>query len=273
MAFGDEIVFTLFTNDAGLAARADAAGIDRVGVDLERIGKAERQAGLGCRLSDHRPSDLVSLAGALERARLFARTNPPHPGLKEEVGHCLALGASVLMLPMFETPAHAESFVEMVGGRAEVVLLVETPEAARRLPDIVRVGGVAEIHVGLNDLALGLGAGSHFEVLASDLVDRLSSVTREAGLPFGVGGVGRLGDDRLPVPADLVYAQYPRLGAMRALVSRVFLGPEPIEVDLVTEVRRTRDRLTFWSMQPPAALEAARDRLRAAPRLRPTVQV
>ena len=46
MSVGDDVVLTLWTNDPALARRADDAGIDRVGIDLDRLGKAERQQGL-----------------------------------------------------------------------------------------------------------------------------------------------------------------------------------------------------------------------------------
>ena len=45
MSFGDEFRLTLITNDPGLAAKADHIGINRIGLDLEQLGKAERQEG------------------------------------------------------------------------------------------------------------------------------------------------------------------------------------------------------------------------------------
>ena len=74
-------------------------------------------------------------------------------------------------------------------------------------------------------------------------------------MPLGIGGIGRLADAGLPVAPDLVYAQYPRLGATAALVSRSFLaGP----CDLALEVRRSRERLAWWA--GPAAEGAGRRR-------------
>src|SRR5512139_1851864 len=96
----DGFVLTLWTADAGLARRADAAGVERVGVDLERIGKADRQRGLGTWISPHRTEDLDALGAALERAELFARVNPLHPGSGREVAEVVGRGARVLMLPM-----------------------------------------------------------------------------------------------------------------------------------------------------------------------------
>src|SRR5436309_956040 len=88
-ASADDFVLTLWTDDASVAARADAAGVDRIGVDLERRGKAERQRGLGTWISPHTLGDLPAVAAALDRARLFARINPWGPGSEVEVEEVL----------------------------------------------------------------------------------------------------------------------------------------------------------------------------------------
>lgn len=262
MSIGEDFLLTLFTNDPGLAARADAGGIQRIGLDLERLGKNERQGSMNTWISDHDPSHLPHIRAQLQRADLFVRTNPPHTGLGAEIDAYLAEGARVLMLPMFAAACEAKRFVDLVAGRARVVLLVETPAAAARLHQIVKVPGVDEIHFGLNDLRLGMKLRSHFELLSSDLVDCMARTVREAGIPLGVGGVGRLGDLALPIPSDLVYAQFPRLGATRALVSRVFFAPDPAAINVGAEVARLRARLDHWERQPVAALHGARDQLR-----------
>ena len=40
--FGEEFRLTLITNDVQLAATADQAGVNRVGIDLEYLGKSEQ---------------------------------------------------------------------------------------------------------------------------------------------------------------------------------------------------------------------------------------
>ena len=39
MSYASEFVLTLFTNDAALATAADQAGVERIGIDMEQIGK------------------------------------------------------------------------------------------------------------------------------------------------------------------------------------------------------------------------------------------
>jgi hypothetical protein len=89
-----------------------------------------------------------------------------------------------------------------------------------------------------------------------------SRQVRDAGLRFGFGGLARAGDDALPVPPDMVYAQYARLGASTAWLARSFFaGGQPL--DIAAEIATLRARLAFWTAQPDADLAAMRDRLAA----------
>jgi hypothetical protein len=159
------------------------------------------------------------------------------------------------MLPMAAAPEEVGRFVSLVAARALVVLLVERREALECLPDLVAVDGVDEVHVGLNDLALSLGMRNRWTLVASDLVAEAAACVRAAGLPFGFGGIGRARDDTLPIPSDLVYAEYARVGATRALVSRSFGAPG--DRMLVRHVRRARSRLAEWQAATPGELAVA----------------
>ena len=251
---GDHFVLTLWTNDPQAARVAGLAGIDRIGIDLDRLGKAERQAGLGTWVSPHTIEDLEQLRPAIARAELFVRTNPLHDGTADEVECVLAAGASVLMLPMFRGAGELARYVEIVRGRAWVVGLVETAEAVAEIEAVAAVPGLDELHVGINDLALSLGLPNRFLVLLAPELERVAQVVAAAGLRFGVGGIGRAADTGLPIAPDLIYAQYPRLGATGALISRSFLVTD---CDVVAEVRRARERLAWWAERPRSELDAA----------------
>jgi hypothetical protein len=224
-------------------------------VDLERIGKLERQRGRGTWISPHVEDDLDRLREVLRHARLFARVNPLHADSKREVESVLARGAEVVMLPMTMDADQARRFVALVGGGATAVLLVEHADALRRLPEIVQVEGVDEVHLGLNDLALSLGLPNRWLVLAGELAAEAGATVRGAGRRFGLGGIGRPGDEGLPVPSDLVYAEYARTGATGALISRSFFNGG--HTSLAADVTRAREALARWYDRPQAELAAA----------------
>jgi hypothetical protein len=237
------------------ARAADAAGIDRVGIDLERLGKVERQHGRGTWVSDHVEDDLDRIRDVLRRAQLFARVNPIHDGSRREIDSVLARGVDVVMLPMTTDAEQAQRLVDAVSGRATVVVLVEHADAIGRLPEIVAVDGVDEVHVGLNDLALSLGLANRWLVLAGDLAAEAGIVVRGAGRRFGLGGIGRADDDSLPVPSDLVYAEYARTGATAALISRSFFNR--CGDTLARDVGRAREALAAWFARPAGEVAAA----------------
>ena len=256
----DTFVLTLWTNDPELARRADAAHVDRIGVDLERNGKAERQEGRGTWISPHCEEDLDVVGAALSHAELFARVNPMHPGSACEVERALARGARVLMLPMVESAEQARGFVEIVDGSATVVALVEPREGVARLPEIVAVDGVDEVHLGINDLALSMGVRNRWLALDGDLAIVAGRVVRAAGKRFGLGAVGRPGDRGLPVPVELVYAECARAGATAALLARSFFR-DGLNGDLETAIARLRRELAACTKLDEAELAAAHRRL------------
>lgn len=253
-------MLTLWTDDPLLAAEADGAGIDRIGPDFERLDKKRRQRGLDLRISAHRAEQLPAVRAALSHAQLFARTNPVHAGSAAELEGYLAAGIEVLMLPMFTSSDEVARFAELVAGRARVVLLLEQAAAFEQLDAILALDGVDEVHLGLNDLALSVGAPNRFGLLVTPLLDDIAASVLDAGLPLGIGGIGRLGDTSVPVAPDLVYAQHARLGSSAALIARSFLGPG---IDLAAEVRRTRERLAYWRTCEPGEIDAATAALRA----------
>ena len=263
MSFGSDFILTLFTDDPELAARADAAGVDRIGPDLEIVGKRRRQGHLNTLISEHTIADLAAIRPCLTNAALFVRTNPIHPGSSDEIERVIAEGAAVVMLPMFTTPEEAATFLRLVRGRARTVLLLETAQAVARIDEFITLGGFDEMHIGLTDLYLSSGLRNPFEVLCSDTLETVCAKLRTARIRFGMAGIGRAGDTNLPIGSDLVYPQYPRLSASGALLSRVFFAPNG-DFDLAREVAGARARLDHFAALPAEVLAGARAELRNA---------
>lgn len=267
MGTATHLRLTLWSTDPTLIGAADAAGVECIGVDLERLGKDQRQSGLGLWLSPHSETDLAFIAPLLRHARLFARCNPPHPGLPDEIERLLAAGVQALMLPAFRHAGQLHDVLDTVAGRARVIPLIELPEALSDVPAIAALCDSGEVHFGLNDLALGLGLRNRFEALLLPEVERACATLRAAGVRVGIGGIAAPGHAGLPVPADLVYARIAALGGCGALLARSFVADLPSEPTararaLTVRIEMARERFAGWTHAGAAAHARAASALR-----------
>lgn len=249
------------TNEPALAARCDAMPGMRIFVDLERNGKAERQAGRNTFISAHQMEDIAPVKAVLRHAPLMVRVNPLHDGTVAEVNAVLAAGADLLMLPMFRTAAELARFSRIVAGRCPLVPLLETHEALSSIADWVATPGLREVFVGLNDLHLSLGCAFMFEPLAQGHLDRVAALVHRQGLRFGFGGIARLDEGLLP--GRDVLAEHLRLGSQAVILSRTFRDastPEPLDAQ-IGALRATESALALRSS---AQVEGDRQRIHAA---------
>lgn len=251
-------VLTLWTDQPELARAADAAGVDRIGPDLERLGKRERQRDPAYWISPHREEALPALREAVTRGDLFARANPPHDAWDDEAERLIGAGVDVVMLPAFRSAEHVRAAFRAVRGRVRLVPLLETVEALAAVEQIAAIEELREVHFGLNDLALGFGLRNRFAVLRHPELERAAGVLAARGIRVGVGGIGRAHDDGLPIPSDLIYAQYARLGATGALIARSFFRGLPDRPGaLAGAVTEAREQLAGWFQSDPARLDEA----------------
>lgn len=242
-----EFSLTLLSTDPGWIAAADAAGVRRIGVDIERRGKAQRQAHVpDARINTHDLADLAVVTAVARHAVPFARLNPWHDDSPAEIDRALGHGARCLMLPYFHGLDEVRRFVEAVAARAEIVLLLETPAAMARLHEISAIEGVAEIMVGLNDMHIGLRLANPMEVATSDLLRHIAELTRAAGLRFGFGGIAPPCLAGLPVSPDLLIARYAQLQATSAWISRSFVGALSGPHELADALAAWRARYRYW---------------------------
>ena len=248
------------TNDPAFARRCDDLGGFRLFVDLERMGKAERQAGRSTFISVHALEDVGRIKSVLRNSPLMVRVNPLHSGTAGEVDAVLGEGADLVMLPMFRNASEVSQFVSVVDSRAPVVLLLETAAALESLDTWIGTPGLAEVYVGLNDLHLSLGCRFMFEPLAQGLVGRVAAAAKAMRLRFGFGGIARMDEGHLP--GRDVLAEHLRLGSGAVILSRTFHRPgegASFE-DEVTQLREVEARL---AQRTPAEVEADRARIAA----------
>ncbi len=218
------------TNNPQIAQIAETTGVDRVFIDMEFIGKEERQAGLDCVKLRHTINDVKAIRKVLNKTELLVRVNPIHGATTEyndsydEINAAIDAGANVLMLPMYKSIEEVEKFLTIVNGRVKTQLLTETPEAHRLTTEIAKIPEVDEIHIGLNDLHLAYKKKFMFELLADGTVDDICQILRNSNKKYGFGGIARIGYGLLP--AEYVIREHYRLGSSCAILSRAFCNAD-----------------------------------------------
>ena len=164
----------------------------------------------------HTVDDVAAIKNVVNQAKVLVRVNPVHDALpnysssKDEIDAVINAGADIIMLPFFKTIREVEEFIGYVDNRAKTCLLVETPEAAGILEQIIKVPGIDMIHIGLAD-------GS---------VDKWAKIIKDEGIPFGFGGLASL--DGGIIPGRMILKEHYRLGSQMVIVSRSFCNADKI---------------------------------------------
>lgn len=214
------------TNRPEIAQIAESAGVGRIFIDMEYIGKNLRQNGMNTVQNHHTIDDIKRVKRAITTAEILCRINPIHKATEnycssqDEIDQVIDAGADIIMLPYFKTVEEVSNFIEMVHGRAKILPLVETPEAVSVIDKIIELKGLDEIFIGLNDLSIGYGKKFMFELLADGTVESLCVKFKQKKLKYGFGGIASLG--RGDLPSEYVIKEHYRLGSTCAILSRSF---------------------------------------------------
>ena len=244
------------TNRPEIAQIAEENGVDWIFVDMEFIGKDNRQGGLDTVQNHHTIEDVRNIKNAVKKAKVLVRVNPIHKAMlhvdgtiaymdsKTEVESAIEAGADILMLPFFHSVEEVKEFVYLVqnannqmerygNNRAQACLLLETPEAAILLDEILNVPGIDMIHIGLNDLHLAMGMKFMFQLLTDGIVEQLTKKIKAKGIPFGFGGIASLHGGALS--GSYVLKEHYRLGSSMVIVGRSFCN-----TNVVTDLEEVR---------------------------------
>lgn len=208
------------TNRPKVARIVEKYDVERIWVDLETRGKAERQRGRNTVLSNHTIEDVSVIRDNISVADLLVRVNPIYDGSQKEIDECIRRGADIIMLPFFTEAEEARKFIDFVDGRARTILLVETVGAEKNIDEILSLDGIDEVHIGMNDLHIQYQNKFMFELLSNGKIEELANKIRKHDIPYGFGGISRLDDGLLP--ARHIIAEHYRLGSTMVILSRSF---------------------------------------------------
>ena len=250
------------TNNPHVAAIAQKYGTDYIFVDLETLGKEERQKGMNTVKSHHKIADIPNIKNVLTTSKLLVRVNPINPNSRDEINAVIDAGADIIMLPMWKTVNDVELFLKYIDGRTQNMLLLETKEANECLDNVLEINGINSVHIGLNDLHLSYNLDFMFEPLANGMVDGIANKLKAHNIPFGFGGIAQIGTGTLP--AEKIVMEHHRIGSSMVILSRSFCDTtiyknlSEIEDIFSVNIKKLRDFEDKISILPTSAFDENR---------------
>jgi len=231
----------LITNEELKAKLAVANGVDYIFVDMETLGKEERQSGRGAVFNKHNINDVKNITSCVPQQNSLIRVNPINPNSEKEIQDVLAFKPGHIMLPFFKEKEELELFSKLTKNKTSRYLLVETIEALELLPRAQSLDLYDKLHLGLNDLSIEMGYKCIFKVLFDERFLAAVSFLNSQSIPFGIGGAGKLDGDH-QIPAEMLLTHYTHLGSQAVILSRAFNTPE-IWTDVDQGIKK---ELTFF---------------------------
>ncbi|HCP16835.1 TPA: aldolase [candidate division WOR-3 bacterium] len=234
------------TNDPEIALIAENNDVEWIFVDLEILGKSERQKGKDSLISNHNADDVKKLKSVLKKSKVLVRINPINKNTPNEIKKVYDNGAAIIMLPYFKSLNEVEVFLKNISGKnLKNIILIETPESVELIEELIKINEIDYFYIGLNDLSLGYGFSFMFEPLANGTVDKLALKINSVNKRFGFGGIASLGKGTLP--AEYIIAEHYRLGSSMVILSRSFCNSQKIEnkdeIEKIfsSEIKKIRD--------------------------------
>lgn len=219
------------------------AGFSSFIVDLERLGKDLRQLGFNTEINANTAEDISTLRD-LGIRRIWTRVNAFGPHTEGEIHVAIQNGAACIVLPMVRATEEVESVLRYIDGRAELCVMIETPEAVKIATQLNRMP-ISSAYFGLNDYAIGTGNRNIFAPIAEGVVDRVrASLDRKK---FGFGGLTHP-ESGFPLPSIGILLELERLECSFTFLRRSFkrdlsqYGPRAICARLAAEWRNAQQR-------------------------------
>jgi hypothetical protein len=209
----------LFSTNPATVRTALAAGVDGIIVDWENQGKKSRQESFDTQINYDTYDDLCRVREVTPEGQLICRINGfSHEHTHEEVELALKAGADEIFLPMVQHCEDASRTYDMISGRAEFSILIETVPALSCLEELSKLP-LKRAYIGLNDLHIQQNSRNIFVPLMNDTV---KNIRGQFDIPLGAGGVTYPPNGK-PIASKYLINEYARLGINFSFLRRTFL--------------------------------------------------
>ena len=211
------IELLVFETDPERVKSLSDVGFSSFIVDLEVMGKDLRQLGYNTEINLNAPDDILNLAN-LGVPRIWTRVNRFGEHTKGEIALALSHGSSCIILPMVRTVEEVDLTLRYVGGRAEVCVMIETPEGVE-IASRIEHTSVASAYFGLNDYSISTGNRNIFGAVADGTVAEVRAKLKSKR--FGFAGLTHP-DAGSPIPSIDILRELERVQCSFTFMRRSF---------------------------------------------------
>ncbi len=209
----------LFTTNPKIAKECLDAGVDGIIIDWENKEKDSRQDGYSTQINYDSVEDLANIRNATDK-KILCRINKFNLAYSiPEIEDAIKFGADEIFLPMIENPQDVQNALDIVNGRCQVAILIETKNAVRNAESFKNLP-LSRIYIGLNDLHISSGSSNLFEPLTNNTIPFIKEIFPD--IPVGVGGITHPTKGS-PIPCNILIQQYVNLKMEFSFLRRSFL--------------------------------------------------
>jgi hypothetical protein len=206
-------------NHPALTGQISALSLAALAIDLETLGKVNRQDGFDTSISVDTIETLASVR-TIEPAHLIARINGVNRSTGQEVEQVIEAGADEILVPMVRHPDEVEQILRVVDGRLTVGVMIETSDAVTHRTALAALP-LTRAYVGLNDLWIERRTPTRFHALIDGTVDSLCEAFEST--PFGVAGLTHPAAG-FPLPCSLLIGELARIDVDFTFLRRSFFA-------------------------------------------------
>lgn len=240
------------TNNIIEAQIVDKLDINWIFIDLETVGKKNRQIGRNTVISDHSITDVQKIRKVINNTKILVRCNPIGTHSQEEIDTInKTSGIDMVMLPFFKSVNEVKTFLDLLDtSKVSPALLIETMSALENLDEILKLYPFNYVHIGLNDIHIERNTTFMFEPYTDGTLEKSVEIIKMNNIKFGIGGIGKIGSDLLPKPESIII-EHTRLKSSGIILSRSFKGnfdeesKETFENELKESVKKFREQEKF----------------------------
>jgi hypothetical protein len=185
-------------------------------VDWETLGKRHRQKSYDTQINDASLADLCTVRASTD-ATVICRINGFNSKISDEVEKAIGAGADEILLPMVRSVNEVQRVLDLVNGRCNVAIMLETVASINIAEDLARLP-LSRVYVGLNDLGIERKTPNIFSAMVDGTVEYMQS---KFSIPFGLAGL-TLPDLGNPIPCRLLIAEMARLNCDFSFLRRSF---------------------------------------------------